>query len=122
MAHTEPSAQTWPDSAFSSRPFTASTTSPLRRPERAAGLPFATAATVSPPSADRCSQAPDHADERDMPAHECAPAFAAVAELLLFPSHADAGSDAAIAKAATKGTTILRFIVPPSGRVRDQAL
>src|SRR5262245_37684076 len=46
-----------------SRPFTATTRSPGLRPARAAGLPAATAATVSSPEAERWSHAPAHTAE-----------------------------------------------------------
>src|SRR5262245_31827501 len=101
----------------SSRPFTASTTSPFLSPERAAGLSLAIATTVSSPLGARLSHAPDHAIEWDIPEHECALAAIAV---FLFPSHADAGSDAAIASRATAGTTSLSFIFPP-GAIESRA-
>src|SRR5215831_19277847 len=97
------------DAEASSRPFTATTTSPFRSPERAAGLSLAIATTVSPPLDERCSQAPDQAVELDRPAHE----WPAAIDVLLFPSHADAGIDATIASAATAGSTSFRFIFPP---------
>src|ERR1041385_2537206 len=94
-------------------PFTASTTSPARRPDLAAGLPSATATTVSCPPPERCNQAPAHAVERDMPEHVCPSELAAVAEFLSCPSHATAGIATANASAATTGIRFLRFIFPP---------
>src|ERR1051326_49267 len=68
--------------AFMSCPLTASTMSPWRSPERAAGLPSATATTVRSPEDERWSHAPAHAVEWLMPEHVPIPAPAAVADVL----------------------------------------
>ena len=98
------------------RPLTANITSPERMPERAAGLPDATAATCTPPEAVRSSQAPAHAVERDMLEHEPCPADTAVADVLpdlACPSQASTGTAMAIAHAMSKDITSGFFIVPP---------
>src|SRR5437773_9400811 len=94
-----------------SYPLTATTTSPALSPDRAAGLPFATSATVMLPAAERSSQAPAQADDMAPSPHDDRPAADALVWLPQCAPPANAGTATTSARTAAADPIIL-FMFP----------
>src|SRR5690348_7310569 len=95
--------------------------SPSLRPERYAGLPLATAVTVTSPEPSRCSHAPDHA-EAWAPLHSCISVADALALSPQCAPPANAGMAKARASAAAAETFRIFLMFPPRRDGRSSCL